>query len=105
MVTIGWVLFRADNTLIGLRYISRMLMPWRHMDLSVPTWKYMDSKTIFIFVCAVLGMGIVKTYVPEKIKKAWSNSVIEAIYCVFILLLCLASVASDTYNPFIYFQF
>ena len=29
----------------------------------------------------------------------------EAIFCIVILILCIASVASDTYNPFIYFQF
>lgn len=61
----------------------------------------MDDKTIFIGICAIAGMGILKVLIPEK----WKDSVIEAIYCVILLFLCLAAIASNTYNPFIYFQF
>ena len=105
VVNLGWVMFRAENILIGLRYIARMLLPWRYQDIGIETWNYMDNKTIFIFICAVLGMGLIKIIVPQKIKDAWNYSVPEAIYCMCIMILCLASVASDTYNPFIYFQF
>jgi Predicted membrane protein involved in D-alanine export len=105
VVNIGWVLFRADNTIKGLRYISHMLMPWIHQELHIFSWDYLDGKTIFVFVCAVLGMGLLKKFIPQKIKGLWKESVVEAIYCICILILCLASVASDTYNPFIYFQF
>ena len=105
IVNFGWVLFRATDTLTGIRFISRMLMPWRHLDISIPIWNYIDCKTIFTLFVAILGIGIVKTLVPEKIKYLWRDSTIEAIYCVLLLILCLASIASDTYNPFIYFQF
>lgn len=105
IVNLGWVMFRADNILTALRYIARMLLPWRYSDIGINTWNYLDNKTLFVFGCAVLGMGIIKKFVPEKFQKSWKNSVIEALYCICILLLCLASVASDTYNPFIYFQF
>ena len=106
VVNIGWVLFRANDTMTGLRYIARMMFPWRHRDLTgIPAWKYLDSKTVFVFLLAILGMGIMNYLVPKHIKNLWDRSIIEAIYCVIILLLCLASIASDTYNPFIYFQF
>lgn len=104
VVNFGWVLFRADDMLTALRYIARMTMPWRHADLSILPWNYMDNKTIFVWICAVIGMGIMKL-VPERIICRWRDSVIEAIYCVLLLILSLASIASDTYNPFIYFQF
>ena len=105
VVNIGWVLFRADNTLIGLRYIARMMLPWRHQDIGINAWNYMDLKTIVVFACAVLGMGLLKIIVPDKIKGMWKNSIPEALYCVGVLFLCISSVVSDTYNPFIYFQF
>lgn len=105
VVNIGWILFRADNTLMGLRFIARMIMPWRHQGIGINIRNYMDHKTGFAFICAVLGMGIIKNITPENTKRRWNGSVIEAIYCVIILILCLASIASDTYNPFIYFQF
>ena len=42
---------------------------------------------------------------PEKLRKKWLGSVPEAVFCVLLLILCLAAIAGDTYNPFIYFQF
>lgn len=106
VVNIGWVLFRANDTFTGLRYIDRMMFPWRHQDvIRIPMWHYMDNKTIFVFLCAILGMGLVNVFTPKKLKKSWSGSLLESLYCVMILLLCIASIASDTYNPFIYFQF
>lgn len=105
VVNLGWVMFRADDTVIGFRFISRMLRPWKYHGPAIEPWRYMDHKTVFVFGCAILGMGFLKAYVPARIKAAWKNSVIEAFYCVLILMLCLAAVASDTYNPFIYFQF
>lgn len=105
VVNIGWVLFRAANTFDGIRYIVRMMLPWRHQDIGIATWKYMDNKTMFVFVCALLGTGVLSVITSERIKAIWKNSAVEAIYCVCILLLSLSSVVSDTYNPFIYFQF
>lgn len=104
VVNFGWVLFRADDTLTALRYIVRMIMPWRHADLCIPLWNYLTNKTVFIGVCAIIGMGLMRL-VPEKIIYRWRDSVIESLYCVLLLILSLAAIASNTYNPFIYFQF
>lgn len=105
IVNFGWVFFRAKDTLTGIRFIMRMIMPWHYCDLLVPTWKYLDNKTIFTFMCAFLGMGVLKATVPNRIQDRWNCSIVEAIYCICLLLLSLAAIASDTYNPFIYFQF
>ena len=106
VVNIGWVLFRADDTQTGLSYLSRMLFPWKYQGLqSINTWHYCGNKTLFVFLCAVFGMGFINRFTPKKIKERLDGSVVEALYCVCILVLCLASVASNTYNPFIYFQF
>ncbi len=105
VATIGWVMFRADDTVMGLRYIAAMLMPWLHKGTAASGGYYMYYKTIFFFICAFLGMGVLKTLLPEKIKTAWKGSVVEAIYCVCILLVSMAAIASDTYHPFIYYQF
>ena len=65
----------------------------------------MEPKTIAVFVAAVLGAGVLKRRCPEKLRKKWLGSVPEAVFCVILLILCLAAIAGDTYNPFIYFQF
>ena len=103
VVLFGWVLFRAANTGLAVRYIARMLMPWRYQSTGL-LLQCVDLKTIAVFCCAVLGMGFAK-FTPEKIMNKWRYSVPESILCVLLLVLCLASVAGNSYNPFIYFQF
>ena len=68
-------------------------------------WEYADYKTIFILVCAVCGMGWFQNLISERKKEAWRFSLPEVLWCAVMLVLCIASIASDTYNPFIYFQF
>ncbi len=100
VVSIGWVLFRAENTIYGIKYLSRM-MSFCNNDAIY----YFDKKTIFTFACAILGMGSLYNCIPKWIKEKWNGSIMEAIYCLFILILSIASIAGDTYNPFIYFHF
>lgn len=106
IVNFGWVLFRSDGIVNGIRYIARMAASWRYAGIQpIASWNYLNRQTLITFVFAILGMGIVKTVLPEKATEKWKNSVSEAVYIFMILILCMAAIASDTYNPFIYFQF
>ena len=104
VVNFGWVFFRT-GTKTALSLIVRMFMPWRYQTSGLSLWEYADCKTIFILVCAACGMGWFQNLLPERKKEAWRFSLPEACWCVLMLILCIASIASDTYNPFIYFQF
>lgn len=103
-VVFGWVLFRAPDTVSALCLAARMLMPWRYLSVSTPM-DYLHAKTLFTFLCAGLGCGWLQKLVPAPLKARWQDSLPEAVWCLAILVLSLASIASDTYNPFIYFQF
>ena len=85
--------------------MTKMIIPWRNYNFEIPYWEYLDSKTMFVFCCAILGTGVLRKCVPKKVAVAWNDSAIEAVYCVMLLLLCLSSLAGNLYNPFIYFQF
>ncbi len=104
VVLLGWVLFRAGDTATGVTLLARMIRPW-HYQIAVNWAEYVEPKTIAVFVAAVLGAGVLKRLCPEKLRKKWLGSVPEAVFCVLLLILCLAAIAGDTYNPFIYFQF
>lgn len=104
VVLLGWVLFRAEDTVTAVTLLVRMLRPW-HYSLAIDWREYVEPKTIAVFAAAVLGAGVLKVLVPEKWRKKWLHSVPEAVFCVALLLLCLAAIAGDAYNPFIYFQF
>lgn len=104
VVTFGWVMFRANSMRLALRHLVCMITPWRYSNTSISIWSYLDNKIIFISICAVIGMGIMRL-LPRAVFEKWRDSAAEAMYCVALLILCLAALASDTYNPFIYFQF
>ena len=105
IVNFGWVFFRVDGIKKALAVIKRMIMPWNYMNCDIDFGFYGDKQTIFIAICALLGAGVIKYCVPAKITDKWRGSVVEVIYCAVLLSLCLASIATNTYNPFIYFQF
>ena len=98
------MLFRSEDTVTAVTLLVRMLRPW-HYRLAIDWREYVEPKTIAVFAAAVLGAGVLKVLVPEKWREKWLHSVPEAVFCVALLMLCLAAIAGDTYNPFIYFQF
>lgn len=101
VVNFGWVIFRSTSIINSLRYLARMILPFKYNNSTIEMYTFLNLKVVFIGVVAILGAGCV----PKKIANKWKNSIPEAIYCVVLLILCLASIASNTYNPFIYFQF
>ena len=105
VVCFGWVLFRAEDLTSGLCYMSDMIRLKGFASTQIPLYEYMDMKTVFTLATAVAGMGILKMIIPEQFQEKWKDSVPEAIFCIMLLILCLASVTNNTYNPFIYFQF
>lgn len=105
VVVIGWVLFRADTTEYAINYIARMFWSFNGTDNPIQLYQYADLKTLFIGICAILGMGVIQKCVSVTIGSKWKDSISEAFYCVVLLFLSMATIVSDTYNPFIYFQF
>ena len=106
VVTFGWVLFRLEDGWSAVMIVSRMIRPWHYLQIeAIPTDAYLELKTVLMLIASAAGAGMLRRMIPEKWKDKWKNSVPEAVFCAAILILCIAAIASDTYNPFIYFQF
>ena len=56
-------------------------------------------------VLGVLGSTPLAKKVWEKGKDAKLMPLLEAVLCLAALVLCTASLVSDSYNPFLYFRF
>ena len=105
-VTFSWVLFRLEDGEAAAMIVSRMIRPWHYLQIAmIPTDAYLDLKTAVMLIVSAAGAGVLRGGIPEKWKERWKNSVAEAVFCTAVLILCIAAIASDTYNPFIYFQF
>lgn len=106
VVHFGWVLFRIESMRQIWEFGKRIVMPWNYRVSHYSVWEFVSYHTIFVLICAVLGMGIIqKLSCQYGINEKWKMSIPEMVYCMFLFLLSISALASNTYNPFIYFRF
>lgn len=106
VVIFGWVLFRAEDLIQAKEFVKRMLRPWKYVTTNVKLPVLLENKTIVIIVLGILGCGVVQAVLKKlSVDKKLDGSIPEMVYCSLIMILCLGMLASDVYNPFIYFRF
>ena len=104
----AWVFFRIENIRDAWHIIERMVMPWAYLTTTASLDQIFTKKLIFIFIFSVLACGPVQRIAMEKLPnldKKWKYSWIEIGLGVLVFLLAISTLASNTYNPFIYFRF
>ena len=103
---VGWVLFRSENIAqVGVMF-SRMFAPWAYVGKSLLFHQLTGVKMLFLLLLAVLGCGVIQRLADRsglsvRLKNTWA----ELLFCAVIFVICMAMLAADTYNPFIYFRF
>lgn len=102
---ISCVIFRADNMKYAWDYLMNMF-GFLHLHtekFSYALEYYFDNIALIIFIVAILCcVPLFKNmiYVKNKYAKVFVN-----VWLLFLFYLSTISIASDTYNPFIYFRF
>lgn len=106
-VAIGWVFFRADSFAHGIAFVKK-LFSFNFGTMYVFT----NTEFVFYFTLATVFSFITLFKFGKRIQEKiyFSNySVSGYVAATFISLalffICLASVTSSTFNPFIYFRF
>lgn len=100
---IGWVMFRAETMSYAWMYIKNMFGLVRVHDISYGMGYYIDNFEIIIFVCAILcSMPLFNKLL--EVKNKFGRTLIN-IWLLILFILSAATIASSTYNPFIYFRF
>ncbi len=105
LIITGWVLFRSDSLSYALGYIGNMLgFITVAKDVAVYKFEYyVDTIEVITFVAAILcSMPIFKNMI--YIKNQWAKAFVN-LWLLLLFLLSTVSIASGTYNPFIYFRF
>ncbi|MGC1633370.1 MAG: MBOAT family O-acyltransferase [Gelidibacter sp.] len=107
-ICISWVFFRSDSLSEAIHYIGAMFNFKNQTNLEFLNY-YLSTELLIVLVLAtVLSMPV---YHKSKllIKKIGVSYKILASMRVFSLLVlficCLFYIATDSYNPFIYFRF
>lgn len=104
-VHFGWILFRIESMRQIWEFGKRIIFPWNYAVSHYAVREFVNGHTIFVLVCAVAGMGIIQKCSSEKLYGKWRLSIAELLYCMILLFFSISALASNTYNPFIYFRF
>lgn len=113
MVMIGWVFFRADNVPHALAYLNAMFGGSADETLA-RAWQMDFGMSAALALCIGALLAVWRTGDSERASTAlgatsWQDhkaSVAARIaFSGTAFLLCVASLAAGTYNPFIYFRF
>ncbi len=107
VVTVGFVFFRADNISYALGFIKNMFAGFTYSRASlVLVCKLFNPYNIFIIILAfILSYPVVKMVDSRFMKKKNVFKPMIAFGSLLLLMLCILNLASEAYNPFIYFRF
>lgn len=102
MVLVGWVFFRADTIGQSFYWVSQMFTGWWATTASTALcMSVLTPLNLVVLVCGIIG----STPIIDRFrdKPAWER--FSWFATIGLLVLCLLSLATGTYNPFIYFRF
>jgi alginate O-acetyltransferase complex protein AlgI len=107
IVTVGWVFFRAHNLEYAMGYLKSMSGFTGAINESI-----LDNKFYFILTIAALfsftGIFTKVHHVQNNIlfrAPAQKRLVTFGFVCIVLMTLCIGSISSSGFNPFIYFRF
>ena len=110
VVTVGFVIFRADNISKGIFMIEKMFTGFDFSSLSMSVFvEQMTPLFITSLIVAIVASLPLKNFVNSIISKSEKTMIVynSALYFISfgLLVLCMLNLASGSYNPFIYFRF
>ncbi len=101
IVLIAWVFFRADNLSDAVHYLGSMFS--FHASSSADTIRGLIYNPYYVINFFIAG--IVIWSFPQTWDFTRSLNWKKAVWCIFVFLLALAALTTQSYNPFIYFIF
>jgi alginate O-acetyltransferase complex protein AlgI len=107
VVLIGWVFFRSETIAQAQSYLQVMF--GLSMTENYP-FDYFDFLNLKVLVCLTLAIALSMPFPKLKFLSNYQiipllRRILVTIILAGILLLSIADLASETYNPFIYFRF
>jgi len=116
-VMVGWVFFRAETLSDALTFLQTMFVPMQ----STSVYFVANYLSGHVLLCLVFGI-VLATPFWSNMNKKWihqiwisnrkttvsltiGHNVATTVYLSFLTLCCFASIAANSYDPFIYFRF
>ena len=103
-VIIGWVIFRADSLTQGITYLGTMFGINSSRIADGMSDGYLMQNIVLFLVGIICSLPITKCF-KGKIKLGRVGDVLYVVGMVALFTLCISGLISNSYNPFIYFNF
>ncbi|NLC03428.1 MAG: MBOAT family protein [Tissierellia bacterium] len=104
LVLISWVIFAFDSFSDGFQYIERLFNAGKG-GLYNGNSIYLLYTNIILFLVLIIASTSIPKTLWEKRNVKFKGIIIENIYLLFILVLSIAYLVDQSYNPFLYFRF
>lgn len=107
VVLAAWVIFRAPGLREGALWLRAMFLPTAG-SAAFPLVRFLDAKRLAFAAAGILLCGPVQALLPKWKAMLYREDRVYAAECavqLVLLFLCVMSLVSSTYNPFIYFRF
>ena len=104
---IGWVLFRAESFGHAFMYMEKMFSAdYRNkgLELTNDIWFMLVIAVFFSFFGIIKGVELWQNRMLNERYKL-TPAIIMSMVSLLLFILCVASVSSSGFNPFIYFRF
>jgi len=98
LVAVGWVFFASESFGAAFEYLKVMFVPHAGSVTKLAGWAV-------TFIVGIIASTPVMCSLWASAKKKTKLTFVETALCVAGLLLCIASLVTDSYNPFLYFRF
>lgn len=107
IVTVGFVIFRADTLGYGLLFIGKMFTGFECSAASMSlVWQQLTPYFLVMLSAAVIGCAPVCRVLPVfSDTKKHTVQLILYLAAFALLLWCILRLSGGSYNPFIYFRF
>ena len=115
VVMFGWIIFRAGSLSHAWNYLSAMFGQTATSVSQTDLWRETNYMNLLVLaIGAVLSSPVVPWLRRQWLRRARKGPLSalhpvvtagDAAFHICLLLLCIGSLASGSYNPFIYFRF
>ena len=99
-IIIGWTMFRAPDINSGLIYIGKMFGIGVSSIADNVFWYYIESGYSVLLIGIIFSLPII-----NLLRKNSYWKMLEPIICGILFIISMTKIISNSYNPFIYFNF
>lgn len=106
LVTVGWVFFDLDTLTNAFTYIKTMFGFNEAKFIDSASLYYLRNNIILFIILGIVSTPIISK-ITEKLKEDMNGKVMNMLVLtnIFIMLISIAFLVNESYNPFLYFRF